>query len=120
MWAHLQRQGIPRGPLHRGTPHVRANHWKGVARRKKVRTIVRYPAAARAGDLGKSRFWVLASNMLLAQISLQAPGKRAVRIHRFALAAYAGNAGGWTCSASKEDRFARQAIQHTPQLRSID
>ncbi len=36
----------------------------------------------------------------------------------FAIDAYAGRIVGWTCSASKEDRFVRQAIRHAAQLRS--
>lgn len=35
----------------------------------------------------------------------------------FAIDAFAGRIVGWTCSASKEDRFMRQAIRHAAQLR---
>lgn len=37
---------------------MRANGWRGVTRRKKVRTTVANPAAARAADLVKRQFAV--------------------------------------------------------------
>ena len=45
MWAHLQRQGIP---VARCTVErlMRANGWKGVVRRKKVRTTEPDPTAS--------------------------------------------------------------------------
>ncbi|BBZ81783.1 hypothetical protein MABM_16990 [Mycobacteroides abscessus] len=57
MWAHLQRQGIA---VARCTVErlMRANGWRGVTRRKKVRTTVADPAAARAADLVKRQFRV--------------------------------------------------------------
>ncbi|BBZ81796.1 hypothetical protein MABM_17120 [Mycobacteroides abscessus] len=64
MWAHLQRQGIA---VARCTVErlMRANGWRGVTRRKKVRTTVADPAAARAADLVKRQFRVPAPNVLL-------------------------------------------------------
>ncbi len=38
----------------------------------------------------------------------------------FAIDAYAGRIVGWTCSASKEDRFVRHAIRHAAQLRASE
>jgi hypothetical protein len=64
MWAHLQRQGIT---VARCTVErlMRVNGWRGVTRRKKVRTTIVGPAAARAADLVKRQFRVPAPNMLL-------------------------------------------------------
>jgi transposase InsO family protein len=57
MWAHMQRQGIT---VARCTVErlMRANGWRGVTRRKKVRTTMADPAAARAADLVKRQFQV--------------------------------------------------------------
>lgn len=64
MWAHLQRQGIA---VARCTVErlMRANGWQGVRRRKKVRTTIVDPSAARAADLVKRQFRVPAPNVLL-------------------------------------------------------
>ncbi len=64
MWAHLQRQGIA---VARCTVErlMRAHGWRGVTRRKKVRTTIADPAAARAADLVKRQFRVPAPNVLL-------------------------------------------------------
>lgn len=53
MWAHLRREGIE---VARCTVErlMRANGWRGVTRRKKVRTTVADPAAARAADLSNA------------------------------------------------------------------
>lgn len=44
---------------------MRANGWRGVTRRKKVRTTESDPAAGRAADLVDRRFRVLAPNLLV-------------------------------------------------------
>lgn len=64
LWAHLLRQGIDvtRCSVER---LMRADGWRGVARRKKVRTTIADPAAARAADLVKRQFRVPAPNVLL-------------------------------------------------------
>ncbi|GFG67795.1 hypothetical protein MKUB_52850 [Mycobacterium kubicae] len=64
MWAHLQHQGIA---VARCTVErlMRAQRWRGVTRRKKVRTTVVDPAAARAADLVKRQFRVPAPTALL-------------------------------------------------------
>jgi putative transposase len=64
MWAHLHRQGIT---VARCTVErlMRAHGWQGVTRRKKVRTTVADPAAARAADLVKRQFRVPAPSVLL-------------------------------------------------------
>lgn len=64
MWAHLQRQGIT---VARCTVErlMRTHGWHGVTRRKKVRTTIADPAAARAADLVKRQFRVPAPNVLL-------------------------------------------------------
>ncbi|MBP2451550.1 hypothetical protein JOF57_005069 [Mycolicibacterium lutetiense] len=117
MWAHLQRQGIT---VARCTVErlMRANGWQGVTRRKKVRTTIADPAAARAADLVKRRFRVPAPNMLLVADFTYVRLASGVFVYTaFAIDAYAGRIVGWTCSASKEDRFVRQAIRHAALLR---
>lgn len=115
MWAHLQRQGIA---VARCTVErlMRAHGWRGVTRRKKVRTTVADPAAARAADLVKRQFQVPAPNVLLvADFTYVRLSNGAFVYTAFAIDAYAGRIVGWTCSASKEDRFVRQAIRHAAQ-----
>lgn len=117
MWAHLQRQGIT---VARCTVErlMRVNGWRGVTRRKKVRTTVADPAATRAADLVKRQFRVRAPNVLLVADFTYVRLATGVFVYTaFAIDAYAGRIVGWTCSASKEDRFVRQAIRHTAQLR---
>ncbi|ULN70827.1 IS3 family transposase [Mycolicibacterium smegmatis] len=121
MWAHLQRQGIV---VARCTVErlMRANGWCGVTRRKKVRTTIADPAAARAADLVKRQFRVPAPNVLLvADFTYVRLSNGTFVYTAFAIDAYAGRRiVGWTCSASKEDRFVRQAIRHAAQLRIDD
>ena len=112
MWAHLQRQGIA---VARCTVErlMRANGWRGVTRRKKVRTTIADPAAARAADLVKRQFRVPAPNVLLvADFTYVRMSNGAFVYTAFAIDAFAGRIVGWTCSASKEDRFVRQAITY--------
>jgi putative transposase len=56
MWAHLQRQGIP---VARCTVEriMQAHGWRGAVRTRTARTTERDPAAARAPDLVRRRFW---------------------------------------------------------------
>ena len=117
MWAHLQRQGIA---VARCTVErlMRANGWRGVTRRKKVRTTIADPAAARAADLVKRQFRVPAPNVLLVADFTYVRLASGVFVYTaFAIDAYAGRILGWTCSASKQDHFVRQAIRHAAQLR---
>lgn len=117
MWAHLQRQGIT---VARCTVErlMRANGWQGVTRRRKVRTTIADPAAARAADLVRRQFRVPAPNMLLVADFTYVRLSSGVFVYTaFAIDAYAGRVVGWTCSAGKEDRFVRQAIRHAAQLR---
>ena len=64
MWAHLRRQGIP---VARCTVEriMQANRWRGATRARRVRTTIVDPAAARAPDLVRRRFGVIAPNRLL-------------------------------------------------------
>ena len=64
MWAHLQREGVP---VARCTVErlMRANGWRGVTRRKKVRTTIADPSAERAPDLVDRQFRVAGPNVLL-------------------------------------------------------
>jgi len=117
MWAHLQRQGIM---VARCTVErlMRANGWRGVTRRKKVRTTIADPAAARAADLVKRQFRVPAPNMLLVADFTYVRLASGVFVYTaFAIDAYAGRIVGWTCSAGKSDAFVRRAIRHAAQLR---
>lgn len=118
MWSHLQRQGIA---VARCTVErlMRAQGWHGVTRRKKVRTTVADPAAARAADLVKRQFRVPAPNVLLVADFTYVRLSSGVFVYTaFAIDAYAGRIVGWTCSTSKEDRFVRTAIRHAAQLRT--
>lgn len=56
---------------------MRAHGWRGVTRRKKVRTTIADPAAARAADLVKRQFRVAAPNVLLVAdlVLTPPPGK---------------------------------------------
>ena len=117
MWAHLQRQGIT---VARCTVErlMRANGWRGVTRRKNVRTTIADPAAARAADLVKRQFRVPAPNMLLVADFTYVRLASGVFVYTaFAIDAYAGRIVGWTCSAGKSDAFVRRAIRHAAQLR---
>lgn len=76
------------------------------------------PAATRAADLVKRQFRVRAPNVLLVADFTYVRLATGVFVYTaFAIDAYAGRIVGWTCSASKEDRFVRQAIRHAAQLR---
>jgi putative transposase len=117
MWAHLQRQGIT---VARCTVErlMKANGWRGVTRRKKVRTTIADPAAGRAPDLVDRRFGVDAPNVLLVADFTYVRLASGVFIYTaFAIDAYAGRIVGWTCSAGKSDIFVRRAIRHAAQLR---
>ena len=118
MWAHLQRQGIE---VARCTVErlMRANGWQGATRRRKVRTTIVDPAAARAADLVKRQFQVPApSRLLVADFTYVRLTSGAFVYTAFVIDAYSGRIVGWTCSASKEDRFVRRAIRHAAHLRS--
>ena len=117
MWAHLQRQGIE---VARCTVErlMRANGWRGVTRRKKVRTTVADPAAGRAPDLVDRQFRVSAPNRLLVADFTYVRLASGVFVYTaFAIDAYAGRIVGWTCSAGKSDAFVRRAIRHAAELR---
>ncbi|WP_109560572.1 IS3 family transposase [Mycolicibacter senuensis] len=118
MWAHLQRQGIE---VARCTVErlMRANGWRGVTRRKKVRTTIADPAAGRAPDLVDRKFRVDAPNVLLVADFTYVRLASGVFVYAaFAIDAYAGRIVGWTCSTSKTDAFVRRAIRHAAELRN--
>lgn len=72
----------------------------------------------RAADLVSRQFRVPAPNVLLvADFTYVRLSGGAFVYTAFAIDAYAGRIVGWTCSASKQDRFVRQAIRHAAQLR---
>ncbi|TXH24206.1 MAG: IS3 family transposase [Mycobacterium sp.] len=117
MWAHLQRQGIE---VARCTVErlMRANGWRGVTRRKRVRTTIADPAAGRAPDLVDRQFRVPAPNKLLVADFTYVRLSSGVFVYTaFAIDAYAGRIVGWTCSAGKSDAFVRRAIRHAAELR---
>ena len=112
MWAHLQRQDIA---VARCTVErlMRINGWRGVTRGKKVRTTIADPAASLAADPVNRQFRVPAPNVLLvADFTYVRLCNGAFVYTVFAIDAYVGRIVGWTCSASKEDRFVRRAIRH--------
>ena len=120
MWAHLRRQGIE---VARCTVErlMRDNRWRGVTRRKKVRTTIADPAAGRAPDLVDRQFRVEAPNRLLVADFTYVRLAAGVFVYTaFVIDAYAGRIVGWTCSAGKSDAFVRRAIRHAAQLRRRD
>ena len=117
MWAYLQRQGIEvaRCTIER---LMRTHGWRGVTRRKKVRTTIADPAAGRAPDLVDRQFRVPAPNVLLVADFTYVRLSSGVFVYTaFAIDAYAGRIVGWTCSAGKSDTFVRRAIRHAAELR---
>ncbi|OBI90585.1 transposase [Mycobacterium asiaticum] len=117
MWAHLQRQGIA---VARCTVErlMRAHGWRGVTRRKKVRTTISDPAAGLAPDLVDRKFSVTAPNVLLVADFTYVRLASGVFVYTaLAIDAYAGRIVGWTCSAGKSDAFVRRAIRHAAELR---
>lgn len=118
MWAYLQRQGIP---VARCTVErlMRANGWKGVVRRKKVRTTEPDPAASRAPDLVDRQFRVPAPNMLLVADFTYVRLVGGVFVYTaFVVDAYAGRILGWECSTSKHAAFVEKAIRQAVVLRA--
>lgn len=117
MWAHLHRQGIT---VARCTVErlMKGNGWRGVTRRKKVRTTIVDPAAGRAPDLVDRKFGVEAINVLLVADFTYVRLASGVFVYTaFAIDVYAGRIVGWTCSAGKSDAFVRRAIRHAAELR---
>ncbi|MFI6218907.1 IS3 family transposase [Nocardia brasiliensis] len=117
MWAHLQRQGIP---VARCTVErlMQVNGWKGVVRRKKVRTTEPDPAASRAPDLVDRQFRVPAPNLLLvADFTYVRLAGGAFAYTAFVIDAYAGRILGWECSASKQTAFVESAIRYAAATR---
>ncbi|MCX8559050.1 MULTISPECIES: IS3 family transposase [Mycobacteriaceae] len=117
MWAHLRRQGIE---VARCTVErlMRDNGWRGVTRRKKVRTTIADPAAGRAPDLVDRQFRVETPNRLLVADFTYVRLAAGVFVYTaFVIDAYSGRIVGWTCSAGKSDAFVRRAIRHAAQLR---
>lgn len=117
-WAHLQRQGIP---VARCTVErlMRANGWKGVVRRKKVRTTESDPAAGRAPDLVDRQFRVPAPNMLFVADFTYVRLVTGVFVYTaFVIDAYAGTIVGWECASSKHTRFVESAIRAAVALRA--
>ncbi|WP_101468912.1 IS3 family transposase [Nocardia fluminea] len=118
MWAHLQRQGIPvaRCTIER---LMRRNGWKGVVRRKKVRTTIGDPGAERAPDLVDRQFRVPAPNVLVvADFTYVRLATGAFVYTAFAIDAFAGRILGWECSTSKETAFVETVIRQSAAVRA--
>jgi putative transposase len=118
MWALLQRQGVPvaRCTIER---LMRVNGWKGVVRRKKIRTTEADPAAERAPDLVDRQFRVPAPNMLVvADFTYVRLATGSFVYTAFVIDAYAGRILGWECSASKQTAFVESAIRQAAAARS--
>lgn len=87
---------------------MKANGWRGVTRRKEVRTTIADPAAGRVPDLVDRKFGVAAPNVLLVADFTYVRLTGGVFVDTaFAIDAYAGRIVGWTCSAGKSDVFVR-------------
>ncbi|GGN79081.1 putative transposase for insertion sequence element IS986/IS6110 [Nocardia rhizosphaerihabitans] len=117
MWAHLQRQGIT---VARCTVErlMREQGWRGVTRRKKVRTTEPDLAASRAPDLVDRRFRVPAPNMLLVADFTYVRLVTGVFVYTaFVVDAYAGRILGWECSTSKTTVFVEAAIRQAAAIR---
>ncbi len=117
MWAHLQRQGIA---VARCTVErlMRQHGWRGVTRRKKVRTTEPDPAASRAPDLVDRQFRVPAPNMLLVADFTYVRLVTGVFVYTaFVIDAYAGRILGWECSTSKTTSFVESAIRQAAAVR---
>ncbi|WP_276509310.1 IS3 family transposase [Mycolicibacterium fallax] len=117
MWATLRRQGIE---VARCTVErlMRANGWRGVTRRRKVRTTIADPAAERAADLVDRQFGAPAPSVLLVADFTYVRLACGMFVYTaFVIDAYAGRIVGWACSTSKSDLLVRRAIRHAAQLR---
>jgi putative transposase len=118
MWAHLQRHGFP---VARCTVErlMRIHGWKGVVRRKKVRTTEPDPAAARAPDLVDRQFGVEAPNLLVvADFTYVRLASGSFAYTAFVIDAFAGRIVGWECSTSKETVFVESALRQAVALRA--
>ncbi|MGW5520681.1 IS3 family transposase [Nocardia africana] len=118
MWGHLQREGIP---VARCTVErlMRVNGWKGVVRRKAIRTTESDPAGQRAADLVDRNFRVPAPNLLVvADFTYVRLASGGFVYTAFVVDAYAGRIVGWECSTSKRTAFVESAIRQAAALRA--
>ena len=117
-WAHLRRQGIP---VARCTVEriMQANRWRGATRARRVRTTIVDPAAARAPDLVRRRFGVIAPNRLLVADFTYVPmDGGGFGYTAFVIDAYAGLIPGWECSLTKNTAFVERAIRAAAMYRA--
>lgn len=99
---------------------MRTYGWRGVTRRKKVRTTIADPAATRVADLVKRQFLLPAPNSCSSPTSPYVRLASGVCVRAaFAVDAYAGRIVGWTCSSAKSDAFVRRAIRHARNSASV-
>lgn len=118
MWGHLQREGVP---VARCTVErlMRVNGWKGVVRRKAIRTTEADPARSRAADLVDRNFRVPAPNLLVvADFTYVRLASGGFVYTAFVIDAYTGRIIGWECSTSKQTAFVESAIWQAAALRA--
>ncbi len=97
---------------------MRANGWKGVVRRRTIRTTESDPAGQRAADLVDRNFRVPAPNLLVvADFTYVRLASGGFVYTAFVVDAYAGRIVGWECSTSKRTAFVESAIRQAAALR---
>lgn len=98
---------------------MRANGWKGVMRRKAIRTTEADPAGQRAADLVDRNFRVSAPNLLVvADFTYVRLAGGGFVYTAFVVDAYAGRIVGWECSTSKQTAFVESAIRLAAAVRA--
>ncbi len=118
MWGHLQREGIP---VARCTVErlMRVHGWRGVVRRKAIRTTEADPAGSRAADLVDRNFRVRSPNLLVvADFTYVRLASGGFVYTAFVVDAFAGRIVGWECSTSKQTAFVESAIRQAAALRA--
>jgi putative transposase len=97
---------------------MRVNGWRGVVRRKKIRTTVPDPAAKRAPDLVDRQFRVPAPNRLIVADFTYVRLVTGIFVYTaFVIDAYAGRILGWECSTDKRTAFVESAIRQAAAVR---
>ncbi len=118
MWAHLQRQGITGGPLHRGT----ADAGQRLARCDGGPSCPHHDARpGRGPGTGPGRppvRGVPARTGCWLPTSPTSRGQRVFAYTAFVIDAFAGLIVGWECSTSKKTAFVESAIRQAAALRA--
>ena len=113
MWAHLQRRGHHRGPVHGGTADADRTAGTGCDAGQAGPHHVADPAADRAPDLVKRRFRAPAPNRLfVADFTYVRMAGGVFAYTAFVIDAFAGTIVGWECSTSPSTpRSSKRAIR---------